>query len=144
MFYSLKGILTHVEPSFFVVECGGVGYKCYTTLTTQRSLPKMGQEIKVYTYVHVREDAMDIYGFATVMELNCYKMSTVVSGVGPKVGLAILSELTPEQVATSIATNDSKALTRAAGVGPKLAQRIVLELTDKVKKMDIDDSVVIP
>ena len=113
MFYSLKGILTHVEPSFFVVECGGVGYKCYTTLTTQRSLPKMGQEIKVYTYVHVREDA-------------------------------ILSELTPEQVATSIATNDSKALTRAAGVGPKLAQRIVLELTDKVKKMDIDDSVVIP
>ena len=135
MFYSLKGILTHVEPSFFVVECGGVGYKCYTTLTTQRSLPKMGQEIKVYTYVHVREDAMDIYGFATVMELNCYKMLTGVSGVGPKVGLAILSELTPEQVATSIATNDSKALTRAAGVGPKLAQRIVLELTDKVKKM---------
>ena len=116
MFYSLKGILTHVEPSFFVVECGGVGYKCYTTLTTQRSLPKMGQEIKVYTYVHVREDAMDIYGFATVMELNCYKMLTGVSGVGPKVGLAILSELTPEQVATSIATNDSKALTRAAGV----------------------------
>ena len=144
MFYSLKGILTHVEPSFFVVECGGVGYKCYTTLTTQRSLPKMGQEIKVYTYVHVREDAMDIYGFATVMELNCYKMLTGVSGAGPKVGLAILSELTPEQVATSIATNDSKALTRAAGVGPKLAQRIVLELTDKVKKMDIDDSVVIP
>ena len=87
MFYSLKGILTHVEPSFFVVECGGVGYKCYTTLTTQRSLPKMGQEIKVYTYVHVREDAMDIYGFATVMELNCYKMLTGVSGVGPKVGL---------------------------------------------------------
>ena len=121
-----------------MVECGGVGYKCYTTLTTQRSLPKMGQEIKVYTYVHVREDAMDIYGFATVMELNCYKMLTGVSGVGPKVGLAILSELTPEQVATSIATNDSKALTRAAGVGPKLAQRIVLELTDK------DDSVVIP
>ena len=116
MFYSLKGILTHVEPSFFVVECGGVGYKCYTTLTTQRSLPKMGQEIKVYTYVHVREDAMDIYGFATVMELNCYKMLTGVSGVGPKVGLAILSELTPEQVATSIATNDRKALTRAAGV----------------------------
>ena len=81
------------------------------------------------------EDAMDIYGFATVMELNCYKMLTGVSGVGPKVGLAILSELTPEQVATSIATNDSKALTRAAGVGPKLAQRIVLELTDKVRKM---------
>ena len=128
-----------------MVECAGVGYKCYTTLTTQRSLPQMGQEIKVYTHVHVREDAMDIYGFATVMELNCYKMLTGVSGVGPKVGLAILSELTPEQVATAIATNDSKMLTRGCrSRDQKLAQRIVLELTDKVKKMDIDGSVVIP
>ena len=94
--------------------------------------------------MHVREDALDIYGFSTTIELNCYKILTGVSGVGPKVGLAILSELTPEQVATSIATNDSKAFTKAAGVGPKLAQRIVLELTDKVKKMDIGDGVVVP
>ena len=117
MFYSLKGILTHVEPSFFVVECGGEGYKCYTTLTHSAVCQKWVRNKEAYTYVHVREDAMDIYGFATVMELNCYKMLTGVSGVGPKVGLAILSELTPEQVATSIATNDSKALTRAAEVG---------------------------
>ncbi len=144
MFYSLKGILIYTEPSFIVVECGGVGYKCYTTLSTQRSLPKVGQEVKIYTHMHVREDAMDLYGFITVMELNCYKMLTGVSGVGPKVGLAILSELTPEQVAAAIATNDSKVLTRAAGVGPKLAQRIVLELTDKVQKMDIGSNTVIP
>jgi len=144
LFYSLKGILIYTEPSFIVVECGGVGYKCYTTLSTQRSLPKVGQEVKIYTHMHVREDAMDLYGFITVMELNCYKMLTGVSGVGPKVGLAILSELTPEQVAAAIATNDSKVLTRAAGVGPKLAQRIVLELTDKVQKMDIGSNTVIP
>ncbi len=144
MFYSLKGILIYTEPSFIVVECGGVGYKCYTTLSTQRSLPKVGQEVKIYTHMHVREDAMDLYGFITVMELNCYKMLTGVSGVGPKVGLAILSELTPEQVAAAIATNDSKVLTRAAGVGPKLAQRIVPELTDKVQKMDIGSNTVIP
>lgn len=144
MFYSLKGILAHIDPSFLVVECGGVGYKCYTTLSTQRSLPKVGQEVKIYTHMYVREDAMDLYGFSTMIELNCFKMLTGVSGVGPKVGLAILSELTPEQVATAIATNDSKTLTRAAGVGPKLAQRIVLELTDKVKKLDMGgDSVTI-
>lgn len=141
MFYSLRGTLIHTEPGFFAIECAGVGYKCYTTLTTQRNLPKLGQEVKVFTHVNVREDAMDIYGFATVLELNCYKMLTGVSGVGPKVGLAILSDLTPEQVATAIAVNDSKALTKAAGVGPKLAQRIVLELTDKVKKMDTDSTV---
>ena len=87
---------------------------------------------------------MDLYGFAAQTELNCYKMLTGVSGVGPKVGLAILSELLPEQVAAAIATGDSKALTRAAGVGPKLAQRIVLELTDKVKKMDMDTGGMLP
>ena len=144
MFYSLRGILTHVEPGFLVVECGGVGYKCYTTLTTQRNLPKLGQEVKIFTHMNVREDAMDLYGFAAQTELNCYKMLTGVSGVGPKVGLAILSELLPEQVAAAIATGDSKALTRAAGVGPKLAQRIVLELTDKVKKMDMDTGGMLP
>ena len=77
---------------------------------------------------------MDLFGFATMMELNCFKMLTAVSGVGPKVGLAILSELSPEQVAMAAASGDSKSLTRASGVGAKLAQRIVLELKDKVKR----------
>ena len=79
---------------------------------------------------------MDLFGFYTKTELNCFRMLTAVSGVGPKVGLAILSELTPEQVAMAVACGDSKSLSRASGVGPKLAQRIALELKDKVKKMD--------
>ncbi|MFR1477102.1 MAG: Holliday junction branch migration protein RuvA [Hydrogeniiclostridium mannosilyticum] len=86
--------------------------------------------------MNVREDAMDLFGFYTKTELNCFRMLTAVSGVGPKVGLAILSELTPEQVAMAVACGDSKSLSRASGVGPKLAQRIALELKDKVKKMD--------
>lgn len=135
MFYHVKGTLTHVEPGFAVVECGGVGFKCLTTLSTQRALPKLGEQVMLYTHLNVREDALDLFGFATLSELNCFKMLTGVSGVGPKVGLAILSELAPEQVAMAVATGDSKTLTRASGVGAKLAQRITLELKDKVKGM---------
>ena len=98
MFYSIKGTLTHMEPGFVVVECAGVGFKCLTTLSTQRTMPQIGEQVKLFTHLNVREDAMDLFGFATMMELNCFKMLTAVSGVGPKVGLAILSELSPEQV----------------------------------------------
>ncbi len=124
------------EPNLVVVECGGGGFKCMTTLGTQRQLPAVGSEVQLFTHLNVREDAMDLFGFYTKTELNCFRMLTAVSGVGPKVGLAILSELTPEQVAMAVACGDSKSLSRASGVGPKLAQRIALELKDKVKKMD--------
>ena len=124
------------EPNLVVVECGGVGFKCMTTLGTQRQLPAVGSEVQLFTHLNVREDAIDLVGFYTKSEFNCFRMLTAVSGVGPKVGLAILSELTPEQVAMAVACGDSKSLSRASGVGPKLAQRIALELKDKVKKMD--------
>lgn len=135
MFYSVKGTLIHTEPGLAVVECGGVGFKCFTTLNTLRSLPKQGEQVTLFTHLNVREDALDLFGFASMSELNCFKMLTGVSGVGPKVGLAILSELAPEQVAMAVASGDSKTLTRASGVGAKLAQRITLELKDKVKGM---------
>lgn len=135
MFYSLKGNLIHMEPGMTAVECGGVAFKCFTSMHTQRSLPRIGETAMLYTQLNVREDALDLFGFATKAELNCFKMLTAISGVGPKVALAILSELTPEGVAMAAASGDSKRFTRANGVGPKLAQRIVLELKDKVKKM---------
>lgn len=144
MFYSLKGILIHTEPGIAVVECGGVGFKCLTTLNTQRALPKIGELCTLYTHLNVREDALDLFGFAAKSELNCFKMLTGVSGVGPKVGLAILSELAPEQVAMAVATGDSKTLTRASGVGAKLAQRITLELKDKVKGMQTSGEGFVP
>lgn len=139
MFYSIKGTLTHTEPNIAVVECGGVGFLCRTTMNTQKVLPQIGQEAKLYTHLNVREDALELFGFATQGELNCFKLLTNISGVGPKVGLAILSALTPEQVAAAAATGDSKAFTRANGVGPKLGQRIVLEMKDKVKSMQAAD-----
>lgn len=133
MFYSLRGTLIHLEPGVAVVECGGIGFKCLTSQNTARALPPLGGEATLYTHLHVREDAVDLFGFATMPELNCFRMLTGVSGVGPKVALAVLSVLTPEQVAAASATGDSKSFTRASGVGSKLAQRIVLELRDKVR-----------
>lgn len=137
MFYSLTGRLVHMEPGMLAVECGGVAFKCFTSMHTQKNMPRIGEVTTVYTHLNVREDALDLFGFASKSELNCFKMLTGISGVGPKVALAILSEMTPEGVAMAAASGDSKSFTRANGVGPKLAQRIVLELKDKVKKMAI-------
>lgn len=138
MYYSVRGTLIHTELGLAVVECGGIGFKCFISMNTQRTLPKIGSEAMLYTHLNVREDALDIYGFATNEELNSFKMLTNISGVGPKVGLAILSELTPQNIVMAAASGDNKAFARATGVGPKLAQRIVLELKDKVKGLLID------
>ena len=135
MYYSVRGKLIHNEPGVAVIECGGVGYKCFVSMNTLRSLPRIGEEVMLYTHLNVREDAMDLFGFKTNAELQCFKMLTAITGVGPKVGLAILSEMTPENVAMAAASGDNKAFARANGVGPKLAQRITLELKDKVKGM---------
>lgn len=131
MIYSVRGKLIHAEPRLAVIECGGVGLACQITLQTARRLPSVGGDAMLYTMMNVREDAIELYGFAEQKELDSFKLLTGISGVGPKVGLAILSELTPERVALSVAAGDYKALTKAPGVGPKLAQRIVLELKDK-------------
>ena len=131
MIYSVRGKLIHADVKLAVVECGGVGMACQITVNTAKKLPSVGGEVMLYTVLNVREDAMELFGFADREELSCFKLLTTVSGVGPKAGLAILSELTPERVALSVAAGDHKALTKAAGVGPKLAQRITLELRDK-------------
>lgn len=132
MFYSVRGTIVHTEPGLVVIECGGVGFKCFTTVQTMQKLPQRGQEARLYTHLAVREDALDLYGFADREELSCFKLLISVSGVGAKSALAVLSDLTPDQFALCVASGDSKALTRAPGVGKKIAQRIVLELKDKV------------
>ena len=135
MIYSLNGTIIHTEPNIVVIECGGVGYKCLTTMNTMKVLPRTGEKAMVYTHMIVREDAVELCGFAEQSELNCFKLLTAVSGVGAKVAIALLSEFTPEQIAVSVSSGDSKKLTKASGVGNKIAQRIVLELKDKVKNI---------
>lgn len=138
MLYSVRGKLIAIESNAAVVECGGVGYMCQTTMNTLKAV-KLNTEVTLYTYLNVREDAVDLFGFATKAELETFKNLISVSGVGPKAGLAVLSELSPEQVAMAIASDDLKTITRAQGIGKKIAQRIVLELKDKLAKAAKED-----
>lgn len=133
MFYYVKGTVAHVAPYLAVIDCGGVGYACRTTNQTIAQI-KVGESAKLFTFLHVREDIFELYGFATENERNCFQMLIGVSGVGPKAALSILSAATPEALAMSIITGDEKALTVAQGIGKKIAQRIILELKDKLAK----------
>ena len=133
MFYYLSGTVAHIGPYLAVIDCGGVGYACRTTNYTISALKK-GEKGKLFTHLNVREDAMELYGFATQEELNLFQLLISVSGVGPKAALAILSAATPESLAMAIVTGDEKSLTAAPGVGKKIAQRVILELKDKLAK----------
>ena len=133
MFYYLNGTVAEIAAGLAVIDCGGVGYACATTNYTLSQLKK-GERARLFTYLHVREDIFELYGFASQQELNSFKMLIGVSGVGPKAALAILSATTPQNLALSIVTEDEKALTAAQGIGKKIAQRIILELKDKLAK----------
>jgi Holliday junction DNA helicase RuvA len=133
MFYYLSGVVAHIEPYLAVIDCGGVGYACRTTSHTISAL-KQGEKGKLFTHLNVREDAVELYGFATQEELNLFQQLISVSGVGPKAALSILSASTPAHLALSIITGDEKALTCAPGIGKKIAQRVILELKDKLAK----------
>lgn len=133
MIYSVRGQLISTEPGLAVVECAGVGYACRTTANTLGQI-RDKEEVFLYTYLHITENMVDLFGFADSSELACFKQLISVSGVGPKAALSILSDITPSKLALCIATGDSKTLTKSPGIGPKIAQRIVLELKDKIAK----------
>ena len=139
MIATLNGKLIIKELNYFVVECGVVGLKCFVTQNTHTTIGNIGDNVFLYTYLSVREDALDLYGFADNSELEVFKLITSVSGVGSKIGLAILSEFTPDKIMLYIASGDAKSLTAASGVGIKLAQRIALELKDKVGSISSGD-----
>ena len=134
MIYSIRGILTHVEQNFAVVECAGVGYGIRTSAVSVSRLPKMGEEVTFYTYLHVTENMFDLFGFCDESELNCFKMLITVTRVGPKAALSVLSTVTPERFALCVASGDAKTIAGAPGLGLKTAQRIILELKDKMAK----------
>lgn len=140
MIASLRGTLQYSEPSIAVVECAGIGFKCFITRNTYSKLPQTGKEVFLHTYMVVREDAMDLYGFIEPEELNTFKLITSVNGVGAKIGLSLLSDLSASKITLSIASGDAKALTAASGVGIKLAQRIILELKEKVGSIDLGNN----
>ncbi|MFA6947481.1 MAG: Holliday junction branch migration protein RuvA [Eubacteriales bacterium] len=134
MYYQITGELIHIEPNAAVLDAGGVGYYLFITANTHLKIsPHKGERVRLYTYLAVREDALELYGFYDYDELSAFKMLISVSGVGAKSALSILGRVTPEKFAIAVASGDVKAI-KAPGVGPKIAARIVLELKDKLAK----------
>lgn len=140
MIYSLTGELTYIGDQFLVVECGGVGFKCFTSVATAANAGRIGDQIRLYTYLSVKEDALDLYAFKTENELRAFKLLISVSGVGPKAAVSILSEMSADKLSLAVAAGDTKAITRANGVGKKIAERIVLELKDKMAGVTLSSS----
>ena len=144
MFYYIKGKLAHLDPTYAVVDAGGVGYKLTISASTHSQMPphrsvSEAPEVTLYSYMAVREDGIELFGFATEEELDSFKMLITVSGVGPKAAISILSLLSPQKLALAICTDDKKTISKANGIGPKTAARIVLELKDKLKKVTVLD-----
>ncbi len=138
MFYSVTGNIVHTDASYVAVECGGVAFRCSCSLNTLKKVGNIGSQTTLYTYLAVREDALELFGFKDTNELDCFKLLIGISGVGPKAALAVLSEMTPDALATAVASGDAKSVTKAQGVGPKIAQRIVLELKGKLTAVSSD------
>lgn len=139
MFYYVKGKLVAAAPGYAVIDAMGVAYKMTVSENTYRALPARHSaptppDALLYTYLAVREDGIELYGFIDESELSSFKMLISVSGVGPKAAMAILSQLTPERFALAVCTDDKKAISAANGIGPKTAARIILELKDKLAK----------
>jgi Holliday junction DNA helicase RuvA len=139
MFYFIQGKLALLDPTFAVLDVGGVGYKLTISQTTHDAMPphltvSETPVVKLLTYMAVREDGIELYGFATQEELSAFKMLISVSGVGPKAAMSILSLLTPEKFAIAVCTDDKKTISKANGIGPKTAARVILELKDKLTK----------
>jgi len=134
LFAYIKGRLEYKNNDFLIVESNGVGYRIFTSLSTVSSIGEVGQEVKVYTYLYVREDIISLYGFLTQEELNVFELLISVSGVGPKAAIAVLSAISPSRFSLAVITDDVNTLTKAQGVGKKIAQRIILELRDKINK----------
>ena len=139
MFYYLCGKLTHLEPGFAVIDCGGVGYKLsisgttYDAIQSNRSASEI-PTVKLYTHLAVREDDIELFGFMKQTELATFKLLLTVSGVGPRAALSILPSMSPEKFAIAVCTDDKKTIARANGIGPKTAARVILELKDKLMK----------
>ena len=145
MYYYIKGTLMYKGDNYIVVDASGIGYRIFTSLECIEKSPHTGSDVTVYTYLNVREDAMELYGFYSEEERAMFLMLISVSGVGPKAGLALLSVASPQKLAAAIVMGDEKLLTKASGVGPKAAKRVILELKDKIDTdtlgIDGDDGV---
>ncbi len=133
----IKGELTDVTEQTLVLECSGIGYEIAVPVSTLTELPSIGNEVKIHTYLYVREDAVNLYGFLTKEDLYVFKLLIGVNGIGPKGALGILSAITPDELRFAILADDVKTIAKAPGIGNKTAQKLIIELRDKLKLSDV-------
>lgn len=136
MYSYIKGTLVELGNDRIVVENHGIGYNIRIPQSIFSSLPGTGQEVKIYTYTYIREDAMLLYGFLTKDDLQVFRLLIAVSGIGPKGALAVLSVLSPDDLRFAVLAEDDKAIAKAPGIGKKSAQRLIIELKDKLSLED--------
>jgi Holliday junction DNA helicase RuvA len=141
LFAYIRGRLDYKNNDFLIVESNGVGYRIFTSLSTIAGIGEVGGEVKVYTYLYVREDNISLYGFVNQEELNVFELLISVSGVGPKAAISVLSAISPSRFSLAVITDDIKTLTKAQGIGKKIAQRIILELKDKINKEQLTSNI---
>lgn len=139
MIHSIKGNLIYTDLTSAVIDIGNISFRCYTSLNTLQKIGEVGKEVTLMTYLNVKEDALDLYGFSDSEELNCFKLLLSVSGVGPKAAISILSQLTPSKLSLAIAAKDNRAISAANGIGKKTAERVILELKDKLTSIISND-----
>lgn len=133
----VRGPLMEIEDDLIVVEAGGMGYNIHVPLSVLEELPRVGSEVQIYTYLQVREDAMNLFGFLNRQDLRMFRQLLGVNGIGPKAALGILSAMRPDDLRMAILSGDAKAIARAPGIGPKTAQRVILDLKDRIKPEDL-------
>ena len=136
----IKGELEYISEECIIIESGGVGYELRIPSSLIEELPNVGEQVKVHTYLYVREDAMQLYGFASRDDLNVFKLLITVNGIGPKAALGILSTLSTDDLRFAVLADDAKAISKAPGIGPKTASKLILELKDKLKIEDAFES----
>ncbi len=137
MFEFIKGYVAGIDQESVVIDVNGVGFKIYTSYTSMSGCVE-GEAKKFYTYMSVKEDDISLYGFTSQNELKLFKELISVSGVGPKVAISVLSQITVADFSAAVVTGNHKVLSKVKGIGPKLAQRIVLELKDRIVKAELD------
>ncbi len=134
MISRLTGKIAYIDPKYIVLDVKGVGYKVFTTVDIMNRLGKEKEETTLWTYLAVRETALDLYGFMTLSDLNFFELLITISGIGPKTALGILNSASVQTLQTAVQTNDTSHLTKISGIGKKVAEKIVMELRDKVDK----------
>lgn len=138
MIYSLEGTVEYKKEKFSVINVGGIGYKVFMSSDTLAKIVEPGERVKIFTHLYVREDAMDLYGFLSSLDLVFFEVLIAISGVGPKMAMSILAIAPTNMLASAIVKGDATFFTRVSGVGRKTAEKIILELKDKVQKLGID------